>query len=291
VDGGKNMVSFRANRIEYIAKLINAKNYLEIGVNRGDTFFNVNLQNKIGVDPAFKFIPENRLHDGVAFFQMPSDIFFEHWKAGNKNYDIIAMPDYVIPDTFDIIFIDGLHTFEQSLRDFENSLQFSHDTTVWVLDDTIPSDPYSAEPDCALSQSARKAAGIADGTWQGDVYKTVLAIHDQYTNFSYLTLISGGPQTIIWKSSEMPREPFFTSLHQITMFTYFDMLRHAWLYNPITSTQFIEIFMNKPYKRPDKHEAMKLLQYFKIKTLNEITLRNKLRLDKFIAKQGAADCH
>ena len=194
------MVSFRANRIEYIAKLINAKNYLEIGVNRGDTFFNVNLQNKIGVDPAFKFIPENRLHDGVAFFQMPSDIFFEHWKAGNKNYDIIAMPDYVIPDTFDIIFIDGLHTFEQSLRDFENSLQFSHDTTVWVLDDTIPSDPYSAEPDCALSQSARKAAGIADGTWQGDVYKTVLAIHDQYTNFSYLTLISGGPQTIIWKS-------------------------------------------------------------------------------------------
>ena len=252
------------NRIQYIAELIHAKNYLEIGVNQGETFFNVNFQNKIGVDPAFQFVPEDHLQKGVAFFTMPSDDFFEHWKAGDKNHDIITMPDYVLPDTFDIIFIDGMHTFEQSLRDFENSLQFSHDDTIWLLDDTIPSDPYSAEPDCDLSLSAKKAAGIADESWHGDVYKTVLAIHDKYTDFSYLTLIGGNPQTIVWKSSAMAREPLFTSLHQIKTFTYFDMLRHAWLYNPATDAQFREIVStNTPYRRPNQSNAMKLLQYFR----------------------------
>ena len=48
--------------------------------------------------------------DTTHFFKISSDEFFAHHPP---------------PAPFDIIFIDGLHTFEQALRDLLNSLLFA----------------------------------------------------------------------------------------------------------------------------------------------------------------------
>ena len=75
---------------------------------------------------------------------------------------------------FDLIFIDGLHLFEQVLKDFINSVNHINTGGVIVIDDTVPIDEFSALPsqkDCyrLIIESGRHN----DGSWQGDVYELI----------------------------------------------------------------------------------------------------------------------
>ena len=87
------------SRTEIIQKIIDRKNYkdyLEIGCDNDENFSKINVQNKIGVDP---------LKGGT--LRMTSDDFF-------KKNEI----------NFDVVFLDGLHTYEQTIKDINNSLKF-----------------------------------------------------------------------------------------------------------------------------------------------------------------------
>lgn len=124
----------------------------------------------------------------------------------------------------DLIFIDGLHTFEQSFQDFKNSLMFSHENTIWIIDDTAPYDPYSAVPDQEKADYCKSLAGIIDLSWQGDVYKTIFAIHDYYPDFSYCTIQEHNKQTVLWRKPGGNRKPVFSSLEEIKNQTFFDLV-------------------------------------------------------------------
>ena len=89
-------------RINYLAKQLNANSYLEIGVNEGRTFFSVKVQRKVGVDPSFRFDRRATQSDTINLHDTTFDAFFLPTPS-NEYYDIIA--------------IDGLHTFEQTFRD------------------------------------------------------------------------------------------------------------------------------------------------------------------------------
>src|SRR3990172_10171866 len=119
-------------RINRIAEFLSARSYLEIGISKGNTFHALDFPRKVAVDPAFRFATEDYRKPGVSFFEIPSDEYFTRHAAGEK---------------FDIIFLDGLHVFQQTLRDFCNSLSCAHDKTVWLIDDVLPSDELSALPD------------------------------------------------------------------------------------------------------------------------------------------------
>ena len=85
------------SRSEIINKLISFKNYhsfLEIGCDNDENFSKINIDNKVGVDP---------LKGGT--LRMTSDEFFKE----NKN-------------KFDIVFIDGLHTYDQVKKDILKDL-------------------------------------------------------------------------------------------------------------------------------------------------------------------------
>ncbi len=91
------------------------KTYLEIGVrNPNETFNNVKCPNKEGVDPDFK---------SKTKYVMTSDEFFEKI-SDDKIYDII--------------FIDGLHEYQQVLRDIKNSLKHLSIGGAIVLHDCNP---------------------------------------------------------------------------------------------------------------------------------------------------------
>ena len=109
------------NRISFIslaiAKTIKKKgfyncNYLEIGVFDNKSFNTVPLpiHQKFGVDP---------LRGGT--HKMTSDEFFQ---KNNK--------------FFDVIFIDGLHTYEQCLKDCINSMKFLNDDGIIFFHDMLP---------------------------------------------------------------------------------------------------------------------------------------------------------
>jgi hypothetical protein len=200
----------RAERINALARLLNAKRYLEIGVAFGETFFDVNIPFKTAVDPFFRFDYQARADKQTQFFQVPSDEFFKQAE----------------PSTFDIIFLDGLHTYEQTTRDFLNSLRLAHHKTIWLMDDTVPNDVFSANPNQEKCYLLRKKLGGDDWAWMGDVYKCVFFIDRAMPFFDFRTF-GGHGQTVVWRSNKPRSIPAGgIGLEEIGAMTYEGMIEH-----------------------------------------------------------------
>jgi len=103
----------RTELINLLCYKTKAKKYLEIGINDGVNLNNIQCEYKVGVDP-------NPL--SPATYHVTSDDFF----ANNT-------------ETFDVIFIDGLHHADQVLRDINNSLKFLNKGGYIVCHDMNPS--------------------------------------------------------------------------------------------------------------------------------------------------------
>jgi len=216
-------------RIDRIAQHTGAQSYLEVGVSRGATFNRVSLNRKVGVDPQFRFEIEKFRGESTELHPITSDRYFTEVAGSRK---------------FDIVFLDGLHQFHQTFRDFCNSLVCSHDRTVWLIDDVFPVDVYSSLPIQRESLKFRRRERNDNNlAWHGDVYKLVFAIHDFFPMMSYVTLMgSGNPQTIAWKSPRNNFIPVFNSLEKIERLGYFDMLNHGDVFNGKSEEEGFDAF-------------------------------------------------
>ena len=140
------------------------KTYLEIGVNTpaqpGYNFESVRIDLKHGVDPAEKV---------KATFQMTSDEFFEKH---------ISMK-------YDLIFIDGLHLFEQAHRDIINALAWLTDNGTIVVHDCNP----------LLEKTQRRVH--TSGAWHGDVWKAILKLRMEEPDLSIYTVDTDEGCTVI----------------------------------------------------------------------------------------------
>ncbi|HUQ36473.1 MAG TPA: class I SAM-dependent methyltransferase [Aestuariivirga sp.] len=209
-------LDWSVRRIHKIKEINAGISYLEIGVETGSTILNVDMPRKDGVDPLFKFDTDLFASSDVRFFSQTSDAF---WTSGKSR-------------TYDIIMIDGLHTFEQTFRDLLCSMRFSHQQTVWLIDDTLPSDVFSAIPDQARCLRERQKLGSRNRAWHGDVYKIVPAIHDFIPVFDYATIVkSGNPQTLAWFSNRNDFKPRLANLEAISRMNYFDIEPNLGLFN------------------------------------------------------------
>jgi hypothetical protein len=203
-----------ARRINQLAKALGAKRYLEIGVHRGETFSNIAIEDRTAVDPQFLFDTVTQENRTTRFHPVPSDTFFVGLDSNIR---------------YDIIFIDGLHTFEQTYRDFLNALMVANPRTVWLIDDTYPCDIYSTWPNHTEAVDFRRRAGHQSnvGAWHGDTFKTAFAIHDFHPLLSYATIEEGGnPQTLVWREARKNFAPRFNSLEAISRMSWFDLQRN-----------------------------------------------------------------
>jgi hypothetical protein len=113
-----------------------------------------------------------------------------------------------------------------------------HANTIWVIDDTVPIDVYSAhriqkEAVAVRSREQRQQ----NAAWHGDVYKLVFALHDFFPAFDYCTICTGGnPQTLAWLEKR-PRKPLFNDLERICRLDYFEFTRHMESLNPVSESQ------------------------------------------------------
>ena len=207
-----------AERINKIASQLNLNSYLEIGVQRGITFNAINnIPYKTAVDPNFKFNYKNHESDSTKFFEITSDVFFKNNKS-----------------KFDLIFLDGLHEFKQTYRDFVNALEFSNEKSIIIIDDVFPNDVYSSltGPNVSsnycyfLRQSFHPEN--RDGRWHGDVFKTIAFIHDFYPNITLQTISNqyGNPQTICYRKPRENFQPKFNSFEAIERLSFFDMIQN-----------------------------------------------------------------
>lgn len=113
-------------------------NYLEIGINKGANFNLIKADNKDGVDPS-ELTNCN--------YHMTSDDFF---KINTNKYNVI--------------FIDGLHFYEQVYKDINNSLDAIKKEGVIVLHDCNPVDEWH-----------QRETNIK-GTWNGTVWKAFVRL-------------------------------------------------------------------------------------------------------------------
>lgn len=175
----------RAALLNKLLSLYSKPSYLEIGVDAGDTFRAINASLKHGVDPEFKFDinAEAFKSQGAKLFNLTSDEFFK-LETGTS---------------YHMAFIDGLHEFNQVLRDLLNTLPRMRRRGVIVIDDVLPCHFQASLPTLEMMLAYRAAVGSDDMSWMGDVYKLVYFIRDYLPSYSYATSIEGHGQTILWK--------------------------------------------------------------------------------------------
>lgn len=131
------------HRYDIINKLIKKydyKSYLEIGTQFGQCFQHIDIENKICVDPVKSY--DKLTHE------MTSDDFFQQ----NK-------------EKFDIIFVDGLHTEEQCLKDILNSVKVLNKNGSIIVHDCLPSDEKFTDPG-----------------WNGTVYRSIIELRYWYSD-------------------------------------------------------------------------------------------------------------
>ncbi len=149
------------NRTTVIQQLINqskSKLYLELGVFVGHNFLQIEATKKVAVDPDKKIQHTESLPNDSIFYEVTSDTFFEN------------QMDPLLIEKFDVIFIDGLHTYQQSLHDVLNSLKYLKEDGVIVMHDCFPKSKSAAHP---VMEEAQQMDGF-NGFWNGDVYKTII---------------------------------------------------------------------------------------------------------------------
>ncbi len=156
-------------------------NYLEIGCAGNINFNSIFLPNKTGVDP-----------DMGGTIKLTSDQFFDDF---NK-------------EKYDLIFLDGLHTYKQTKKDLINSLNVLNVGGVIVLDDFIP------------RNWKEEFTPRVQSDWNGDVWKISFELLKSIGIKFKLITIDGG-QCIIFKEKGEHFIPDFYEEFSNLKFDYF----------------------------------------------------------------------
>ena len=142
-----NFLIHRKYIVNKIIELKNFKTYLEIGCDQDELFSSVKIEKKIGVDP-----------NSGGTHRMTSDYFF---KVNNQK--------------FDLVFIDGMHEYQQVRKDILNSINSLNHNGIILVHDCFPMSYY----DQAIPRAQRK--------WNGDVWKAIT----EFRTFDNLNICVG----------------------------------------------------------------------------------------------------
>ena len=190
------------SRSEIIQKIIDSKkykNYLEVGCDKDENFSKINVEKKIGVDP---------LKGGT--LRMTSDNFFK-----NNN------------EKLDLIFLDGLHTYEQTIKDIDNSLKFLNDHGVVIIHDCLPKKIWN------------QIVPRVYGHWNGDVWKAI--VHSRtYSYADTYTCIADHGLGIIFKRKNRDLLELKKDFKNLKFSEYY--YNHKKFMNPISYENLFSVF-------------------------------------------------
>lgn len=186
----KSNAMTRSQLINLLIQKKDYHSYLEIGVNTpaqpGFSHDNIKVDIKHGVDPN---------PDTLATFIMPSDEFFAKH----------------VQQKYDIIFVDGLHVFDQAYRDIINSLKWLNDGGTIVVHD--------CNPTTEITQRVERASDV----WHGDVWKAILQLRTEHPEVEISTVDTDEGCGIITKGHQelLPKEA-----DEQSMYTYDYLATH-----------------------------------------------------------------
>jgi len=201
----KEIKTTRSELINLIIKKNNYKTYLEIGVNTpaqpGYNWDNIQIEVKHGVDPNVE-----------TTFKMTSDEFFEKH----------------IKTKYDIIFVDGLHIFEQAYEDIINSLKWLNENGTIVVHDCNPVQE--------ITQRRERASDV----WHGDVWKAILKLRIENPDTEIFTVDTDEGCAVIKKGHQQLLKG---NIDKDEMYTYDFFNKHRKnILNLISVDEFKKIF-------------------------------------------------
>ena len=191
------------SRIEVIQNVINTRNYksyLEIGCDRNENFSKIVIDHKVGVDP-----------ERGGTIRMTSDEFFKK----NK-------------DKFDLIFLDGLHTYEQTIRDIDNSLAAINEHGVIFIHDCLPKKIWN------------QIVPRVYGHWNGDVWKAIVHSRTYEYADTYTCKVDHGLGVILKRKNSDRLELVKKNFKNLKFADYFN--NHKKFMNPISHEDLDKIF-------------------------------------------------
>jgi len=192
--------------LERFQKKLRPRTYVEIGVESG---YSLQFAKKptlaIGIDPNPKII--HGTNTWVKIFKLDSDKFFENYNL-TREFDGTPV---------DLAFIDGLHHYDQALRDFFNVESYSTKSSFIILHDIHP----------AIPETATRIRNTK--YWAGDTWKLMHILAKHRPDLSIHTI---------------PTYP--TSLGVITNLNPNSSLSRTGFYDMIEEVKDLEFDFNKP---------------------------------------------
>ena len=235
------------NRIRAVQRALAGRSdpvYLEIGVSRGQAFQRISADVKIAVDPAFK-IPEhsrelaNAKARATHYFETTSDTFFENEAPFLEQHPI------------DVALIDGLHTYEQVVRDVENTVRYLRDDGVIFLHDCNP--PFALAARRAESWEdfiAQQKGPLVIGVWNGDVWKAI--VHLRSTRDDLLVGVLKCDQGVGFVRKGSPESRLSYSVAQVEALTYADLKADRKRLLNLRSPRYLGEFLRQSAGSPPK---------------------------------------
>jgi tetratricopeptide (TPR) repeat protein len=151
-------------------ELLRPASYVEIGLGLGRSLALAGPETKaVGIDPFQGYWERLNYvcpHGPATLFPMTSDDFF-------VQHDL---REVIGKETFDLAFIDGLHLFEQVLKDFINLERFAGKDSVILIHDCLPIAPIVAEREDST------------GFWTGDVWRIIPCLKTFRPDLQIVTL-------------------------------------------------------------------------------------------------------
>lgn len=219
------------DRIEIIKKIIKkikAETYIEIGVEFGTVFSKIRIKRKIAVDPKIKISWKKKLIDSlklndVKYFEEISDKFFSQHSDLFKKRKI------------DVAFVDGLHTYQQTLKDIENCLKFLNEKGIVIVHDCNPTNEFSAASDREIAKKAGQKK------WNGDVWKAILYLRSTRQDLEIFTLDCDYGLGIIKKMPTKEKLDFLPE--QIKKMSYQDLEKNRGKFLNLKNIDYFEEFL------------------------------------------------
>lgn len=175
------------DRIKVINEFINKmkyEKYIELGTSTGVCFLRVNAKKKLAVDPEMRISRSKRFK---ALFRNPHNLKNEYYEMTSDNF-FHKKKNYLKEMKPDIVFVDGLHTYEQSLNDVRNALKVVKPGGIVLMHDCNPIHELAAAPASSIEEVKKNAPQDWNGDWNGDVWKAFVHLKDELKSKNFFTL-------------------------------------------------------------------------------------------------------
>lgn len=223
----------RITILQEIIESINVKCYLEIGVKKGKCFLQIKAPIKIAIDPKMLISKKKKFFSLVKekYYVISSDEFFR------------MEPKILTKHGLDIVFIDGLHTYQQSLKDVLNALKYLNVNGVIVMHDCNPESEAMAYPGNSFEDIKDLNLPGYEGLWCGAVWKTIVHLSSIRNDLNIFVLDCDYGVGIITKAKGKQKDPLKFSPEQIKKLSYKDLERNRKKLLNLKKPQYLKKFL------------------------------------------------